>query len=353
MNFKEIDIISFLKASYPLRFQDITPYLFEDFIAFSLERDGYVVTQTPKSGDYGADLIVEKDGRKTAIQVKRYQSQQKVGVAEINHIIAAREFYRTDDSLVITTSSYTQAAAKMAAGTETYLWDWEDLEDFISEVYFDRQSFADYFGDYLPDDVRSERFSVEMRGIEEFDDNLRAAHLDLANLTGTNTNIRIELPMLVTKQGRQVNATAFAEGSFYQGLMVSDVKVEVVALFTRKYLDSDKPDGKIYLRLYEAGMDVPELLETKVRKGRPGCFVVSYCFGRGSEHYWNLITLRDQMVRTGFAGKLLVNIYYLSSPHLIRYIDRNVLLRVMILPALRFLILFVSFICERILRPGK
>jgi hypothetical protein len=43
MNYDEIDIRAFLRASVPRRFQDLSPYDFEAFMAWLFRQDGYEV----------------------------------------------------------------------------------------------------------------------------------------------------------------------------------------------------------------------------------------------------------------------------------------------------------------------
>ena len=61
MDFSQVDIVKILKKSIDKRFQDFTPQDFEDFIAQLYKDRGYKVEQTSYSGDYGADILIEKD----------------------------------------------------------------------------------------------------------------------------------------------------------------------------------------------------------------------------------------------------------------------------------------------------
>ena len=59
---------------------------FEDYLTWLFQKMGYKVSPTPYAGDYGADLIIEKDGIKTAVQAKRYKG--KVGIEAIQQVVA-------------------------------------------------------------------------------------------------------------------------------------------------------------------------------------------------------------------------------------------------------------------------
>ena len=106
MDFNRENIIKILFPSIKNRFSDFSPYDFEDFIAQLFKDNGYNVEGTNYSGDFGADVIINKNGVKTCIQVKRYSASNKVGVKEINQIIGARDYYKCDKAMVITTSDF-------------------------------------------------------------------------------------------------------------------------------------------------------------------------------------------------------------------------------------------------------
>ena len=73
---------------------------FEDYLETLLKTKGYQVKQTPKTGDYGADLILTKDQIKIAVQAKRYKN--KVGIKALQEISSAKKYYNVDESWVIT-----------------------------------------------------------------------------------------------------------------------------------------------------------------------------------------------------------------------------------------------------------
>ena len=50
---------------------------------------GWTVADTPASGDFGADLIAEKDGKRIAIQAKRYS--KPVGNKAVNEALGGRD----------------------------------------------------------------------------------------------------------------------------------------------------------------------------------------------------------------------------------------------------------------------
>lgn len=85
---------------------------FENFVAYLFEKQGYSIQKTAVSGDLGVDLIATKDGLKTAIQVKRYISP--VGRSAISDAVAGMAHYRCHKCCVVTNSTFTPLARKLA-----------------------------------------------------------------------------------------------------------------------------------------------------------------------------------------------------------------------------------------------
>lgn len=54
---------------------------FEAYLQQLFKTLGYTVTLTPPSGDYGADLILKKQGKTISVQAKRYKSN--VGIKAV------------------------------------------------------------------------------------------------------------------------------------------------------------------------------------------------------------------------------------------------------------------------------
>lgn len=99
---------------------------FEEYLYEYFYNEGYKVEMTSKSYDYGADLIISNNNKRTVIQAKRYT--KKVGVSAIQEVNSAKSFYRADSAIVITNNFYTNSAIKLAASNSIELWDRNTLE---------------------------------------------------------------------------------------------------------------------------------------------------------------------------------------------------------------------------------
>lgn len=85
---------------------------FEEFLAGLFRAQGYAAELTPTSGDYGADLILSKDGRCIAVQAKRYVGS--VGVAAVQEALSGQAYYQCHAAWVITTGAFTPNALVLA-----------------------------------------------------------------------------------------------------------------------------------------------------------------------------------------------------------------------------------------------
>jgi restriction system protein len=94
---------------------------FELFLKAHFTKMGYSVSLTPKSGDYGADLILKKNGEKIIVQAKRYKGS--VGISAVQEVIGAKAYYKGKKALVVTNSYFTPAAKELASKTDVTLWD--------------------------------------------------------------------------------------------------------------------------------------------------------------------------------------------------------------------------------------
>jgi restriction system protein len=94
---------------------------FENYLDVLFTGLGFRVERTRYVGDYGADLVVSRDGVRTAVQAKRFR--RKVGVRAIQEAVAAKAQYGCDKAMVVTNAFYTQPALRLARANKVRLWD--------------------------------------------------------------------------------------------------------------------------------------------------------------------------------------------------------------------------------------
>ena|GEM_PF-5745851 len=103
---------------------------FEHFCAELLKKNGFInVEYTTGSGDYGVDILAEKDGITYAVQCKRQSTN--VGNKAVQEVYSGRSFYGRNVGIVMTNQYYTSNAKTMAERTGIILWDREQIEKMM------------------------------------------------------------------------------------------------------------------------------------------------------------------------------------------------------------------------------
>ena len=111
---------------------EIEGHDFEYYCAELLKKRGFIdVTVTKGSGDYGVDVLAEKDGVTYAIQCKAYTAP--VGVKAVQEAFAGKEYYDRMVGAVLTNQYLTKPAVEAAKKLKILLWDRGYLDSMIEE----------------------------------------------------------------------------------------------------------------------------------------------------------------------------------------------------------------------------
>lgn len=106
---------------------------FEGFLVLLFKNLNYKTILTKASGDQGADLIIEKNNIQYAVQAKRYTGT--VGNKAVQEVISGKNYYNTDEAMVVTTSEFTKSAKELADVSNVILVDKYKLKDMISLAF--------------------------------------------------------------------------------------------------------------------------------------------------------------------------------------------------------------------------
>lgn len=107
---------------------------FEVFLSRMYSALGYSVTLTRATRDYGADLILESGGVRTAVQAKLLSSGA-VSNKAVSEVYAAKNYYSASGAAVVTNRGYTDAAKKLAEGNSVILIDRNGLLKLIEKYH--------------------------------------------------------------------------------------------------------------------------------------------------------------------------------------------------------------------------
>ncbi len=336
MDFSKIDIVKALESAMPNRFQDFPPSDFEDFISQLFKDNGYQVEQTSYSGDFGADLIIEKDEERIAVQVKRYAKDNKVGVRDINQIIGAKDYYKCKKARIITTSSFSKPGKELSLTTQTDAWDWDRLQKYICDTYLEGKDYYKFFKGafYIKNEDR--KFEFEVKKVE-YNKEMKKVGLctliyaNMKNLTNNNISVSLESPIHISQDNKQTEAIYWCEGYFSNGTIYAGCGAEVSFMYKSEQLPIVRNQDKIIFKWYDehSNLTTQECMITRdyfqpsrasdyfqpshAPAQKSACYIVTMCYGRNSKEYSEMIYFKDNLLLNYGFGKLITNMYYKYS----------------------------------------
>lgn len=107
--------------------EDMSPVEFEQACADYLGLHGWKTTNTPGSGDQGADVIARKGGYVLILQCKKYN--KAIGNRAVQEAISAKVYYQATHAAVVATKNYTPAAKALAQKAGVLLLHFTELKE--------------------------------------------------------------------------------------------------------------------------------------------------------------------------------------------------------------------------------
>ena len=337
MNFSNIDIPKILKSGIANKFMDFSPQDFEDFISQLFRDNGYKVEQTKYSGDYGVDLIIKKGNEHIAIQVKRYTKTNKVGVKDVNQVLGGKSYYKCSNSMIITTSSFTNQVKKLAEKTDVDLWDWNRLQKYVCDTYLDGKDYYEYFKEESIRQNSFEYFGFEISQVV-YNQPMKGGYIGtqisvrIKNYTDKNHNVIVGMPMYITSNNDQIEARHYLEGYFNSGTIYAGCTVECCFIFDFEQLSNVKVGDKLIMELSCSDETIRKVIdiEKKVssRKAKSGCFIATAAYGTPfSQEIEILRYWRDRDLESNCIGRLFINLYHHLSPPVADFVRNKPFLR--------------------------
>lgn len=118
--------------AYGREFDLLEGHEFEYYCADLLMKRGFQeVEVTRGSGDYGIDILAERDGVTYEIQCKCYSAP--VGVKAVQEAYAGRDYYDRMVGAVLTNQYFTAPAAEAAKKLKILLWDRDYMERMMED----------------------------------------------------------------------------------------------------------------------------------------------------------------------------------------------------------------------------
>ncbi|WP_083613680.1 restriction endonuclease [Paenibacillus sp. P46E] len=105
---------------------------FEQYLGHLFRSQGYKAEVTQAAGDYGADLVLSKDGKRIVVQAKRYG--KNVGLKAVQEVRGAVSHYGASAAWVVTNRDYTEQAYKLAKSNNVRLIGREELIEMLLQM---------------------------------------------------------------------------------------------------------------------------------------------------------------------------------------------------------------------------
>ena len=127
-----LGVLKYAKLRRPSDIDLMEGHDFEYFCADLLRKKGFQEVEVTKgSGDYGIDILAQKDGVTYGIQCKCYATP--VGVKAVQEAYAGKDYYDCMVGVVLTNQYFTTPAVEVANKLKIMLWDRGYLESMMEE----------------------------------------------------------------------------------------------------------------------------------------------------------------------------------------------------------------------------
>lgn len=128
--FYEALILKPNKVSHDVRsIESMSGKEFEEYLRTLFINMGFKIIAYSNGVDQGGDLPVSKNDKNIVIQAKRYK--EKVSNTAVQEVVAAIGYYKCASGIVITNSSFTESAKRLAEANNIELIDGSDLKKLI------------------------------------------------------------------------------------------------------------------------------------------------------------------------------------------------------------------------------
>ena len=120
---------------------EMAPAEFENCVAEMFRNLGYKAERIGKTGDHGLDIEIEKDGKMSYVQCKKYSNSNTVGEPDVRNFLGSvtRKYVRAN-AYFVTTSTFTEQAKQFVIGEQIVLIDGWELVKYIRNV--EKNGFA-------------------------------------------------------------------------------------------------------------------------------------------------------------------------------------------------------------------
>lgn len=328
-------------------FYHMDPDDFYQLMAELFESNGYRIVKAVKRESSNPDMVIEKEGVSTRVHIFRYPPEQKADVLEVQEVLSTAAQHHTEQSMMVTTSSFTGPAQALNAQSGIFMWDGAVLAEAVEKSYpdpsfpmFDPPSEMEIESDGLFS-LRVSEVSPDQY-LPEGQDPVTKVVLELSNDSGRNLRLFLNLPVLIRHDQKQYTARDWMKDSFTSGMIFKDAKVDLIFYFPESQLKELHQDDRILLAVSVPALSHQKTYSTTLMPEDNRCFVVTFAFSRNSPSYREAILFRDEVLMRTEKGKKIVEWYYRHSPGWVRILEDKRWLTPLIRRILRMILKVIS-----------
>lgn len=115
---------------------------FEVYVQAIFEDREIPVFETPTTNDFGADLVLYRNGKVAVIQCKYHSAP--IGIHAVQEVVGAIKHYQADAGIVISNQPFTRQAVALALSNHVLLIDGQRLQE-VAEGVLDEIPYIDDF----------------------------------------------------------------------------------------------------------------------------------------------------------------------------------------------------------------
>lgn len=141
INYKKNQVNKFLNNITIDNINSLSGTEFEEFLYYLFLNMGFDVNLTPKSSDYGADLILKRGSKTIVVQCKLYTSHA-IGVSSVQEVYSSIKYYNADLGIVVTNSKFSKNSINLANSTNVLLWDKNMLIKLLQFKDYEKKIFC-------------------------------------------------------------------------------------------------------------------------------------------------------------------------------------------------------------------
>lgn len=104
---------------------------FEQYVAMLLRASGFRNVSLTEKYDFGVDIIADKDGIRWGIQAKRHSGLVKASA--VRQVVTGLKLYGCDQAMVVTNSTYSATAWRLANANDCVLIDRTRLKQLAQQ----------------------------------------------------------------------------------------------------------------------------------------------------------------------------------------------------------------------------